>query len=171
MFIVAQVSAPVSRQGNAPLCGANTGPETCATGYNGHVRAVSRILRIFSYVFEILLSLFMLALGIVGGDQLDLHGLLPWGPPSLAHWLIILSLIGIACTVLAITGWFRYIYPLWTLAVVVMLFRGFIFGLESFSRSLFSFNQSIWLIALALLAFIGSLTVLRRPTKIDRSIL
>src|SRR5260370_41154656 len=113
----------------------------------------------------------MLALGIVGGDQLNLHGLLPWEPPTLARWLIILSAIGIVSTLLAITGWFRYIYPLWTLAVVVMLFRGFIFGLESFSRSLFSFNQSIWLIELALLAFIGSLTVLRRPPKIGRSIL
>ena len=155
----------MSPQDNAPLCGANTGQETCATGYNGHVRAVSRILRIFSYVFEILLSLFMLALGIVGGDQLDLHGLLPWGPPSLARWLIILSLIGIACTVLAITGWFRYIYPLWALAVVVMLFRGFIFSQYSFDQGgLFTFTQSVWLFVLALLAFIGSLTVLRRSS-------
>ena len=135
------------------------------------MRAVSRILRIFSYVFEILLSLFMLALGLVGGSQLDLHGLLPWEPPVLGRWLIILSLIGIVCTVLAITGWFRYIYPLWTLAVVVMLFLGFIFSQYSFEHGgLFTFSQSIWLFALALLAFIGSLTVLRRPAPERRPV-
>jgi hypothetical protein len=134
------------------------------------LRAVSRILRIFSYVFEILLSLFMLALGIVGGDQLNLHGLLPWEPPALARWLIILSAIGIVCTLLAITGWFRYIYPLWALAVVVMLFRGFIFSQYSFEQGgLFTFTQSIWLVALALLAFIGSLTMLRRHAPEPRS--
>jgi hypothetical protein len=126
------------------------------------VRAVSRVLRIFSYVFEILLSLFMMALGLIGGEQLNLHGLLPWERPSLARWLIILGLIGIFCTVLAITGWFRYAYPLWALAVVVMLSRGFI-SVESFDTgSLFSFTQSIWLLVLAILAFIGSLTVLSR---------
>jgi hypothetical protein len=125
------------------------------------VRAVSRVLRIYSYVFEILLSLFMIALGLIGGSQLDLHGLLPWEPPSLATWLIVLGLIGIVCTVLAVTGWFRYLYPLWALAVVVMLFRGFIFSPYDFDHGgLFSFSQSIWLFALAILAFIGSLTVL-----------
>jgi hypothetical protein len=126
------------------------------------VRAVSRVLRIYSYVFEILLSLFMIALGLIAGEQLNLHGLLPWERPSLARWLVILGLIGIVCTVLAFTGWFRYLYPLWTLAVVVMLVRGF-FSVESFDTgNLFSFTQSIWLLALAILAFIGSLTVLGR---------
>ena len=129
------------------------------------MRAVSRVLRIFSYIFEILLSLFMVALGLIGGDQLNLHGLLPWDRPSLARWLIILGLIGIVCTVLAITGWFRYAYPLWALAVLVMLSRGVV-SVESFDTgNLFSFTQSIWLVALALLAFIGSLTVVwkRKP--------
>jgi hypothetical protein len=124
--------------------------------------ALWRVLRIFSYVFEILLSLFMMALGTVGGSQLDLHGLLPWEAPALARWLIILGLIGIVCTVLAITGWFRYLFPLWGLAVVAMLFRGFVFSPYSFDRGLFSFSQSIWVFTLAALAFIGSLTVLWR---------
>ena len=124
------------------------------------MHAVSRILRIFSYVFEILLCLFMLALGLVGGDKLDLHGLLPWDPPSLGRWLIILALIGIVCVALAITGWFRYLYPLWAFAVVAMLLRGF-FSQASFeSGSLFSFTQAIWIVALALLAFIGSMSVI-----------
>jgi hypothetical protein len=126
------------------------------------VRAVSRVLRIYRYVFEILLSLFMIALGLIGGSQLDLHGLLPWEPPSLATWLIVLGLIGIVCTVLAVTCWFRYLYPLWALAVVAMLFRGFVFSPYSYDRGLFSFSQSIWLFALAILAFIGSVTVLWR---------
>ena len=124
------------------------------------MQAVSRILRIYSYIFEILLCLFMLALGLVGGSQLDLHGLLPWDPPALGRWLIILALIGIVCTVLAITGWFRYIYPLWAFAVVAMLLRGF-FNQASFETgSLFTFTQAIWMVALSLLAFIGSLSVL-----------
>lgn len=124
------------------------------------MQAVSRILRIFSYVFEILLCLFMFALGLVGGSQLNLHGLLPWDPPVLGRWLVILALIGIVCTVLAITGWFRFIYPLWAFAVVAMLLRGF-FNQASFETgSLFTFTQAMWLVGLALLAFIGSLSVL-----------
>jgi len=124
------------------------------------LQAVSRILRIFSYVFEILLCLFMFALGLVGGSQLNLHGLLPWDPPVLGRWLVILALIGIVCTVLAITGWFRFIYPLWAFAVVAMLLRGF-FNQASFETgSLFTFTQAMWLVGLALLAFIGSLSVL-----------
>jgi hypothetical protein len=112
----------------------------------------------------------MMALGLIGGSELDLHGLLPWEPPSLARWLIILGLIGIACTVLAVTGWFRYLYPLWAFAVVAMLFRGFIFSPYDFDRGgLFSFSQSIWLFALAILAFIGSVTVLWRRTAERKS--
>jgi hypothetical protein len=137
------------------------------------LRALWQVLRIFSYVFEVLLSLFMMALGTVGGSQLDLHGLLPWDAPALAPWLIILGLVGIACAVLAVTGWFRYLFPLWGFAVVAMLFRGFVFSPYSFDRGLFSFSQSIWVFMLAALAFIGSLTVLwlraseRRPAFKD----
>ena len=125
------------------------------------MRVVWLVLRIYSYVFEILLCLFMIALGLVGGSQLDLHGLVPWEPPVVGRWLVITAIIGIICTVLAITLWFKYLHPVWALLVLVMLFRGFIFSPYSFDRGgLFDFTQSVWLFCLSILAFAGALTVL-----------
>ena len=128
------------------------------------MRAISLLLRLYSYVFEFLLSLVALLLGIVGasyGHNLSLE-ILPWTGASLTHWLTVLGLIGLLCTFLAIAGKLRFLFPLWALFVVIMLFRGYMFSPFTFSGSA-GFKQTLWFFFGAVLAFIGSLTVLRKP--------
>ncbi len=132
------------------------------------MRIVSVILRLYSYAFEFVLSLIALTLGIFGaahGNDIRME-LLPWTGAALTHWLTALGLIGIVCTVLAATGWFRFLFPLWALLVVVALFRGYMFSSYTFSGPS-GFRQALWFFGAAIVAFIGSLFVLgpRRPEK------
>jgi hypothetical protein len=117
------------------------------------------------------LSLIALVLGIFGathGNTLSLE-ILPWTGASLTHWLTGLGLIGLVCTLLAMTGRLRFLFPLWALAVVVLLFRGYMFSSYTFGGEA-GFKQALWFFFGALLAFIGSLTVFRarreRPRKV-----
>lgn len=131
------------------------------------MRAISLILRLYSYVFEFVISLIALVLGLIGatqGNNLRLE-ILPWTGASLTHWLTGLGLIGIACTVLAIIGWFRFVFPLWSFLVVALLFRGYVFSSYSFSGP-HGFTQALWFFGGALLAFIGSLTVFERRKRV-----
>lgn len=147
-------------------------------GYNsvsavsgGRLRAISLLLRLYSYLFELVVSLIALALGIIGAmqsNQLSLE-ILPWTGASLTHWLTGLGLIGLVCTLLAMTGWFRFLFPLWALLVVVMLFRGYVFGSYSFGGPE-GFKQALWFFLGAIVAFIGSLTVFRKRREIVRKV-
>lgn len=124
------------------------------------MRAISLLLRLYSYVFEFVLSLITLVLGIIGamsGYKISVD-ILPWTGASLTHWLTLLGIIGIVCVLLAITGWFRFLFPLWALFVVIILFRGYMFGSYSFSGAA-GFRQALWFFLGAVLAFIGSLAV------------
>ena len=62
---------------------------------------------------------------------------------------------------LAMTGWMRFLFPLWVFFVVVILFRGYMFSPYTFDGSQ-GFRQALYFFGAALLAFIGSLTVFRR---------
>ena len=133
------------------------------------MRAISLLLRLYSYAFEFLLSLIALILGIIGATHshnLNIE-ILPWTGASLTHWLTGLGLIGLACTILAIAGRLRFLFPLWALFVVVMLFRGYMFGSYTFSGPQ-GFKQGLLFFAGAILAFLGSLTVLRRHPPVPQ---
>lgn len=130
------------------------------------MRAITLLLRLYSYAFEFILSLIALVLGIIGAthsDRLSL-GILPWTGASLTHWLTALGVIGLACTVLAMAGRLRLLFPLWSLFVVVMLFRGYLFGSYMFNGPQ-GFKDALWFFFAAVLAFLGSLTVFRRAPK------
>jgi len=127
------------------------------------LRAISLLLRLYSYAFEFLLSLIALVLGIFGathGNDLSLD-LLPWTGASLTQWLTGLGLIGLVCTILAVSGRLRFLFPLWALFVLVMLFRGYMFSSYTFSGPQ-GFEQAVLFFVGAILAFLGSLTVFGR---------
>lgn len=127
------------------------------------MRLLGLILRIYSYVFEFLFSVLLLLLGILDastGNTIEL-GMLPWKGVELTHWLTGLGVVGVICTVLAVGGWFRYLFPLWALFVFVMLFRGYFLTSYAFSGSA-GFRDAVLLTVAALLALIGSLTVFGR---------
>jgi len=120
------------------------------------------LLRIYSYLFELALALFLIGLGIVasasGPSDLNL-GMLPWEGAAVRRVILILGILGLACVLLAGSR-LRWIFPLWCLFVLVTLIRGFFVSSYTFSGAN-QFQVAVALTAGALLAFLGSLGVLR----------
>jgi hypothetical protein len=136
------------------------------------VGVIKALLRVYSYIFGALLALFSIA---VSGLALAHHtalnlGFLPWTGTELLHWLLFSSLFGFFSLLLAITGRLRVLFFLWTVAVCVMLFRGFFLSKYSFTGPV-PFKLAVYLTAGSFLAMIGAWPwtrtrqPMRRPMK------
>jgi hypothetical protein len=125
--------------------------------------ALALLLRLFAYLFELALSLFLIGLGIVawasGPTDLNL-GMLPWEGRTLTQAILILGMLGLASVLLAQSR-LRWIFPLWCLFVLIMMIRGFFLSSYSFAGTN-QFQFVVWLTAGGLIGFVGSLGVLRR---------
>jgi hypothetical protein len=129
------------------------------------MRAIAWLLRVFCYIFHTILSLALLALGGVavfsGAEHMKLETL-PWQGAELNRLLIILGLAGLASVILALMDWFRLLLPLWSIYVLAMLVKGvFLSPAVSFDGRA-DFDSWLWLIGGAVLAMIGSFSVLGR---------
>lgn len=136
--------------------------------YNGQnsMRAIGWLLRVFAYLYHLALSLLMLALGgvaVLSGQQNLKLDMAPWHGRELNEWLLGLGLVGLLSVILAMAGKFRYLFPLWALAIFVMLVRGLFLSPSYTFAGADDFRNGLWLTAGALLAFLGSLTLFRRP--------
>lgn len=129
--------------------------------------AIGWLLRLYSYIFHLILSLFLIGISIVAissGKALTLK-MLPWEGEKLDHWTLGLGVLGLICVFLAVTGIFRWIFPLWTLFVFGMLLRGFFLTAYDFGGAA-NFRGAAWLTFGAFGAFLSSLSVLdRRRTR------
>ena len=128
------------------------------------MKAVGLLLQLFGYLFQVLLSLFLIGIAIAAGSNTLQLGMLPWSGPSLNHWVVGLGILGLLATLLAIVGIIRFLFPLWCLFVLVMLVRGYFFSSYRFSGPE-EWHLSLWLMAGAVLAFVGSLTIFRARKK------
>ncbi|MGH9668405.1 MAG: hypothetical protein ACRD9L_28625 [Bryobacteraceae bacterium] len=128
------------------------------------MKAVGLLLRLFGYLFQVLLSLFLIGIAIAAGSNTLQLGMLPWSGSSLNHWVVGLGILGLLATLLAIVGIIRFLFPLWCLFVLVMLARGYFFSSYRFSGPE-EWHLSLWLTAGAVLAFVGSLTIFRARKK------
>src|SRR5271154_1924025 len=91
------------------------------------MRAIAWLLRVFCYLFHTLISVALLALGVVGvapGAEHMKVQMLPWQGAELAHWLIGLGIAGLLSVFLAVTGRLRFLLPLWSVYVLGMLIKG-----------------------------------------------
>jgi hypothetical protein len=86
--------------------------------------------------------------------------MLPWEGAALRRMLLILGIVGLACTLLAGSR-LRWTFPLWCLFVLILMIRGFFLSSYSFAGAN-QFQFAVGLSAGALVAFLGSLGVLRR---------
>jgi len=90
--------------------------------------------------------------------------MLPWEGAELTYWVLGLGVCGILCVLLALTGLFRLAFPLWALAVFVLMFRGFFLSPYSYSGR-DHFSAAVLLTFGAFIAAISSWSVLRRRVK------
>jgi hypothetical protein len=132
---------------------------------NGHMRAIAWLLRVFCYVFHTMISVALLALGVVGmaSDAQNMKvQMLPWQGMELAHWLVGLGAAGVVSVILAVTGKVRFLLPLWSIYVLGMLVKGvFLTPTVSFDGPS-DFHNWLLLTGGAAVALIGSFTLLGR---------
>lgn len=129
------------------------------------MRAIAWLLRVFCYLFHTVFSLALLALGVVAAQSqvkdMKLETF-PWQGTEMNHWLIGLGIAGLLSVALAITGRVRLLLPLWAIFVLVMLVRGVFFSSAVTFAGREDFHNWLLLITGALIAMMGSLTLLGR---------
>jgi hypothetical protein len=127
------------------------------------MRAIAWLLRVFCYLFHTMISVALLALGVVGVAADAQHmkvQMLPWQGTELTHWLIGLGFVGLLSVLLAVTGKLRFLLPLWSVYVLGLLVKGVFLSPTVSFEGRGDFNNWLWLIGGALLALIGSFTLL-----------
>jgi hypothetical protein len=129
------------------------------------MRAIAWLLRVFCYLFHTMISVTLLGLGVVGVTSDAQHmkvQMLPWQGAELTHWLIGLGAAGLVSVILAVTGKVRFLLPLWSTYVLGMLIKGvFLTSTVSFDGR-DDFHNWLLMICGAVLALIGSFTLLGR---------
>jgi hypothetical protein len=129
------------------------------------MRAIAWLLRVFCYLFQTILCLVLIALGVVAVrsnvDDMKLETL-PWQGTELNHLLIIFGIVGLLSVILAITGKVRFLLPLWSIYVLGMMVRGVFFSTTVTFSGHEDFHNWLLLMTGALIAAIGSLTLLGR---------
>jgi hypothetical protein len=130
-------------------------------------KALLWLLRVYSYLFHLLLSLFLLGIALVvlieGQHNLKLD-MLPWAGAALTRAVLLLGLAGLLCLGLAILGKVRWLFPLWTLIALALMIRGFFLSGYSFSGES-HFRLIVWATVGALLAVLGSLSLFGRKSR------
>ena len=128
------------------------------------------LLRLYSYLYHLVLALILFAISGVAIAS-DVHTLnlamFPWKGDELIHWVFYGSIAGLAAIAFAVTGIFRYLFPLWTLTVFVMMARGFLILPYTFTGR-DEFHAVLMLIAGAFGAFLSSLTLFKSDRRDNR---
>lgn len=132
--------------------------------------AVKTLLRLFSYLFHGLLALFLIAVSgfalASGAPSLRLD-MLPWTGSTLAYVVFFGAVAGLVIVLLALGSKWRILFLLWSLAVTVLLIRGYIFSGYHFQAG--SVSIAICLTAGSLLAVLGAwFQLFRRPKRSAR---
>jgi len=123
---------------------------------------VGILLRLYSYMFHLALSAFLLGIAViaVSSHQTLALGMLPFSEEQMVSRVAILGAAGLFSTLLALFRVFRYLFPLWAGLVLYLMVSGFLFSPYRFA-GLGAFKSGLSLILAALLAFIGALWVLK----------
>jgi hypothetical protein len=121
------------------------------------VEVLKALVRGFSYLYHGLLCLFLLA---ISGTAMatDMHSLqldmLPWKEASLTYCVFGGALLGLGTLALAVKRILPVLFFLWSLVVVVMLVKGYVFSGYFFDSG--EFRVAFGLIAGALMAAAGA---------------
>ena len=121
------------------------------------LEVIKALLSFLSYVYHGLLCLIVLALSCLamaaGAKSLEL-GMLPWTGTTLLYTLLFGALFGLLTVILAIKGTMRPLFFLWSLAVMLLMIKGYIFSGYHFSPG--EFRTAIYLIAGSIVGVLGA---------------
>jgi len=125
------------------------------------VSFVNGLLKFYAYIFHLALSTFLFGIAVLArtGHQALHLDMLPFNQERMISRVSLLSLTGFICIFLALVRIFEFVFPLWGLAVLVLLVWGFFFTPYSF-HGVSGLEFALLLIFAAALAFYGSIMVL-----------
>lgn len=125
-------------------------------------RALGFLVRLYSYLFHLALSLFLLGVATIAASShqpLNLT-MLPFSRENLLEGVFLLGVAGLFCTLLAITRIFKYLFPIWAGYILYVAIRGYFFTGYQFSGEN-AFEQALWLSLALIVAFLGALWTLK----------
>jgi hypothetical protein len=119
------------------------------------------LLKFYAYVFHLALSTFLIGMAILAEmSHQPLHlEMVPFDQERIISRVSVLSLLGFVCIFLALVRIFEFVFPLWSLAVLVLMVWGFFFTSYSFN-GVAGLEWALLLILAAIVAFFGSVLVL-----------
>ena len=120
-------------------------------------------MRFYSYLYHGLLALFLLlisAVALLSGTELHL-GMLPWSGTTGTYILLGGAIFGLLALLLALKGTLRFLFFLWSVAVFVLMVKGYYLSPYHFG-DMSAFKTSSWLTGGALLAIFGAWFQMRR---------
>jgi len=118
---------------------------------------IRALLTFLAYVFHGLLCLILLAmsgLAMAAGAQTLQLGMLPWKGSTLLYALFFGALLGLVTVLLAIFGKLRPLFFLWSVAVTVLLLKGYIFSGYRFAPG--EFRTAVYLITGSVMGLFGA---------------
>lgn len=131
------------------------------------MRFAGAVMRIYSYLFHAILAFFLLGVSFVallnGRHNLKMT-LLPWEGRSLTYWMLLLGLLGFVSIFLAFSGKMKILFLIWSIGVVLVLIKGYIFSGYYFG-GFWGFLNAVWFILAAILAAVGSWLRYRQPER------
>ena len=133
------------------------------------MEVIKALMSFLSYVYHGLLCLMlflMSGLSMLAGAQTVQLGMLPWTGPTLLYVLFFGALLGLLTVILAIRRTWRPLFFAWSLAVTLLLVKGYIFSGYHFSPG--EFRTAVYLIVGSLIALIGAWVQMGRPAPARR---
>ena len=130
------------------------------------MEVLKALLSFLSYLFHGFLCLILIALSglaMAAGAQTLQLGMLPWTGSTLLHTLFFGALFGLLTVILAITGKLRPLFFVWSLAVTLLLVKGYIFSGYHFTPG--EFRSALYLIAGSVVALLGAWAQMFRAAR------
>ena len=126
------------------------------------MRFLGILFRLFSYVFHLVLSAFLLGTAAIAASSHQSLSLkmLPFDDEHMVSRVAILGAVGLFCTLLALLRVFRYLFPLWAALVLYLMVTGLFFSSYTF-EGVAGLKSGLSLVLGALCAFIGAAWVLK----------
>jgi hypothetical protein len=121
------------------------------------VAALKALLRLLSILFHLLLTLFLIGVSgvaLLSGTRALQLGMLPWTGSTLVYCVFFGALLGLFTVILAVLGKVRLLFFFWSLAVAVLLVKGYFLSGYRFGPG--EAKTALYLTLASLLAIAGA---------------